>query len=108
MDTPQGTVTYPLTPHTIPELLEQMVLVAQEQQGLPVGLDAGETVPGGQSDGSGTEDPDEDEGQLKGGKVSRMTGWAVVNDLWEREDPTIRIAMGAVVVVLLLVGVFIA
>lgn len=35
-----------------------------------------------------------------------MSGWTVVHDLWEREDPTARIVMGAVVVVLLLLGIF--
>lgn len=105
VQTPYGTYTYPLTPNTIPELLEQMVLVAQEQQGLPVGLDA-DSEPSGPA----VEAQDEDEqglgNRLQGGRAARMTGWAVVHDLWEREDPTARIVMGAVVVGLLLLGVF--
>ncbi|EMF53041.1 MULTISPECIES: hypothetical protein [Streptomyces] len=107
METPYGTFTYPLTPHTMPELLEQMVLVAQEQQGLPVGFDADPETGALPEDG---EDADADQhGQaagLHGGRAARLTGWALVHDLWEREDPTARIVMGAVVVVLLLLGVF--
>ncbi|MFE7761838.1 hypothetical protein [Streptomyces sp. NPDC057438] len=106
METPYGTFTYPLTPHTMPELLEQMVLVAQEQQGLPVGFDTGPEFGALPEDG---EDVDEDQqGQasgLHGGRAARLTGWALVHDLWEREDPTARIVMGAVVVVLLLLGI---
>ncbi|MGW0841191.1 hypothetical protein ACWD26_13650 [Streptomyces sp. NPDC002787] len=105
VETPYGTFAYPLTPNTIPELLEQMVLVAQEQQGLPVGFDAGpepETVPEGGEDQQG---PDTD---LHSGRAARLTGWALVHDLWEREDPTARIVMGAIVVVLLLLGIVLA
>ncbi|MFE7837965.1 hypothetical protein ACFU53_18535 [Streptomyces sp. NPDC057474] len=106
METPYGTFTYPLTPHTIPELLEQMVLVAQEQQGLPVGFDADPETGALPEDG---EDADEDQQSqapgLHGGRAARLTGWALVHDLWEREDPTARIVMGAVVVVLLLLGI---
>ncbi|MFD9394384.1 hypothetical protein ACFWBB_27720 [Streptomyces sp. NPDC060000] len=105
VETPYGTFAYPLTPNTIPELLEQMVLVAQEQQGLPVGID---------DDSQPSPSDDEDDGgeqphlgaRLQGGRAARMTGWAVVHDLWEREDPTARIVMGAVVVGLLLLGIF--
>ncbi|MFI7295433.1 hypothetical protein [Streptomyces sp. NPDC050121] len=104
VQTPYGTFAYPLTPNTIPELLEQMVLVAQEQQGLPVGFDEDpEPLP---MDG---EDPDEDQqaspSSIHSGRAARMTGWAVVHDLWEREDPTARIVMGAIVVALLLLGI---
>ncbi|WP_328223734.1 hypothetical protein OG272_27360 [Streptomyces sp. NBC_00104] len=106
METPYGTFTYPLTPHTIPELLEQMVLVAQEQQGLPVGFDADPETGAPAEDGV---DADEEQhGQaagLHGGRAARLTGWALVHDLWEREDPTARIVMGAVVVVLLFLGI---
>ncbi|MDX3521351.1 hypothetical protein [Streptomyces scabiei] len=108
VETPYGTFAYPLTPNTMPELLEQMVLVAQEQQGLPVGFDADPedepaTAP------ANLKDTDEDEqgqpGSLHGGRAARLTGWALVHDLWEREDPTARIVMGAIVVVLLLLGI---
>jgi hypothetical protein len=105
VQTPHGTFAYPLTPNTIPELLEQMVLVAQEQQGLPVGIDAD---PEPDAPASGPEDEDDQSlgERLQSGRAARMTGWAVVHDLWEREDPTARIVMGAVVVVLLLLGIF--
>ncbi|WP_333738602.1 hypothetical protein [Streptomyces sp. IBSBF 2806] len=104
VETPYGTFAYPLTPNTIPELLEQMVLVAQEQQGLPVGLDEAPqaSLPG---DESGDEEQQSAGTRLQGGRAARMTGWAVVHDLWEREDPTARIVMGAIVVVLLLLGI---
>ncbi|MEU5632695.1 hypothetical protein ACH47C_13570 [Streptomyces rishiriensis] len=104
VETPYGTFAYPLTPNTIPELLEQMVLVAQEQQGLPVGIDEEPQTP---LPGDG-DDGEEQQGagvRLRGGRAARMTGWAVVHDLWEREDPTARIVMGAIVVVVLLLGI---
>ena len=106
METPYGTFTYPLTPHTIPEILEQMVLVAQEQQGLPVGFDA--DPESGALAEDGEDDGEDQQGQapgLHGGRAARLTGWALVHDLWEREDPTARIVMGAIVVVLLLLGI---
>ncbi|MET7881728.1 hypothetical protein [Streptomyces avermitilis] len=104
VETPYGTFAYPLTPHSMPELLEALVVVAQEQQGLPVGF-------GEEADpvaGAGGEDEEQQGGgaRLQGGRAARMTGWAVVHDLWEREDPTARIVMGAVVVGLLLLGIF--
>ncbi|MEI5526565.1 hypothetical protein WB401_28630 [Streptomyces brasiliscabiei] len=110
VETPYGTFAYPLTPNTIPELLEQMVLVAQEQQGLPVGFDADpEAEPEAGTAPANAEHTDEDEqdqpGNLHGGRAARLTGWALVHDLWEREDPTARIVMGAIVVVLLLLGI---
>ncbi|MCC9706546.1 hypothetical protein E4N62_15460 [Streptomyces sp. MNU76] len=108
METPYGTFTYPLTPHTIPELLEQMVLVAQEQQGLPVGFDADPESGPLPPDGEDVDVDVDQQGQapgLHGGRAARLTGWALVHDLWEREDPTARIVMGAVVVVLLLLGI---
>jgi hypothetical protein len=106
VETPYGTFAYPLTPNTIPELLEQMVLVAQEQQGLPVGIDDDDSQP---TPADGAEDGEEQQSvaaRLQGGRAARMTGWAVVHDLWEREDPTARIVMGAVVVALLVLGIF--
>ncbi|MET8164066.1 hypothetical protein ABZT34_07350 [Streptomyces sp. NPDC005329] len=104
VETPYGTFAYPLTPNTIPELLQQMVLVAQEQQGMPVGFDEDPEL------SSPDEEVVESEQQasvsdLHSGRAARLTGWAVVHDLWEREDPTARIVMGAVVVVLLLLGI---
>jgi len=105
VETPYGTFAYPLTPNTIPELLEQMVLVAQEQQGMPVGFDEEPEL------SSPDEEALEEEQQasasdIHSGRAARLTGWAVVHDLWEREDPTARIVMGAVVVGLLLLGIF--
>ncbi|MET7649677.1 MULTISPECIES: hypothetical protein [unclassified Streptomyces] len=105
VETPYGTFAYPLTPNTIPELLEPMVLVAQEQQGMPVGFDEDSEPPSA----VGEEDDEDQEGvaaRLQGGRAARMSGWTVVHDLWEREDPTARIVMGAIVVVLLLLGIF--
>ncbi|MFF3328777.1 hypothetical protein ACFYWX_04330 [Streptomyces sp. NPDC002888] len=106
VQTPYGTYAYPLTPNTIPELLEQMVLVAQEQQGLPVGLDAEPEQAGPAEDAQDEDEQGHLANRLQGGRAARMTGWAVVHDLWEREDPTARIVMGAVVVGLLLLGIF--
>ncbi|MGW2489399.1 hypothetical protein ACWCV9_19595 [Streptomyces sp. NPDC001606] len=104
LETPYGTVAYPLTPNTIPDLLEPLVLVAQEQQGLPVGLDAEPELAPAASQAV----DEDDEGlttRIQSGRAARLTGWAVVHDLWEREDPTARIVMGAIVVVLLLLGI---
>ncbi|MFM9691980.1 hypothetical protein [Streptomyces europaeiscabiei] len=108
VETPYGTFAYPLTPNTIPELLEQMVVVAQEQQGLPVGFDHDPEPESGviSVDGEGVDE--DQQGQAVGlhnGRAARLTGWSVVHDLWEREDPTARIVMGAIVVVLLLLGI---
>ncbi|MEU6088422.1 hypothetical protein ABZ865_16645 [Streptomyces sp. NPDC047085] len=104
LDTPYGTVAYPLTPHTIPDLLEPLVLVAQEQQGLPVGLDAA-PEPAETPDQGADEDGEGLGARFQNGRAARLTGWAVVHDLWEREDPTARIVMGAIVVGLLLLGI---
>ncbi|MFD0146137.1 MULTISPECIES: hypothetical protein [unclassified Streptomyces] len=93
-----GTVSYPLTPNTMPELLEGLVIVAQEQQGITGDLTA-DTDPA---------DDDHDASQtptsIHDGRAARLTGWAVVHDLWEREDPKTRYIMGGVVVLLLLLG----
>ncbi|WP_327254238.1 hypothetical protein [Streptomyces sp. NBC_01244] len=103
LQTPYGTVSYPLTPHTMPELLEGLVMVAQAQQGT-----------------AGIPDPDEDDAAdgpdgdrqdpahgttIHDGRAARMTGWTVVHELWEREDPKVRFIMGAVVVGLLILGI---
>lgn len=106
LETPYGTVTYPLTPHTMPDLLEPLVLVAQEQQGLPVGLDADPEPddPHGSAEGE-EQEQDGLAARLQSGRAARLTGWAVVHDLWEREDPSARIVMGAIVVGLLLLGI---
>ncbi|MFI8994396.1 hypothetical protein [Streptomyces sp. NPDC053542] len=104
MQTQYGTVAYPLTPHTMPELLESLVLVAQEQQGVPAGLDAS---PGADRPVE-TPEGEAEEATLHNGRAARLTGWALVHDLWEREDPTARLVMGAVVVALLVLGVFLA
>ncbi|KUN10525.1 hypothetical protein AQI95_02105 [Streptomyces yokosukanensis] len=105
VQTPYGIFAHPLTPNTIPELLEQMVLVAQEQQGLPVGLDA-DPAPEAQAVDAADEEEQSLAVRFQSGRAARVTGWAVVHDLWEREDPTARIVMGAIVVVLLLLGIF--
>ncbi|MGW1785914.1 hypothetical protein ACWCQQ_43575 [Streptomyces sp. NPDC002143] len=106
VETPYGTFAYPLTPNTIPELLEQMVLVAQEQQGLPVGFDDDDADPLPADDEGDDEERRATAAGIHSGRAARMTGWAVVHDLWEREDPTARIVMGAIVVALLLLGIF--
>ncbi|MER6788418.1 hypothetical protein ABT330_28050 [Streptomyces sp. NPDC000658] len=105
VETPYGTFAYPLTPNTMPELLEQMVLVAQEQQGLPVGFDEEPEAP--RTDDEAVEEDEQSlTARLQGGRAARLSGWSVVHELWEREDPTARIVMGAIVVVLLLLGIF--
>lgn len=103
VETPYGTFAYPLTPNTIPELLEQMVLVAQEQQGMPVGFE--EDPDPSSPDEEVVDEEQASASDIHSGRAARLTGWAVVHDLWEREDPTARIVMGAVVVVLLLLGI---
>lgn len=96
-----GTVAYPLTPNTMPELLEGLVMVAQEQQGITGDLDP--DTPDGPL-GDGNPGPT----SIHDGHAARLTGWAVVHDLWEREDPKARFIMGGVVVVLLLLGIIFA
>ncbi|MFE5968324.1 hypothetical protein [Streptomyces sp. NPDC056463] len=96
-----GTVAYPLTPNTMPELLEGLVLVAQEQQGI-----AGDFDPGAPETPAPADSPQTAGGSVHEGRAARLTGWAVVHELWEREDPKARLIMGAVVVVLLLLGIF--
>ncbi|MFJ3841399.1 hypothetical protein ACIPY6_38640 [Streptomyces sp. NPDC090054] len=99
--TPQGTVSYPLTPHTMPDLLEGLVLVAQAQQGV-TGIPEGD----GQDEDGRHDDPNADPGPgLQGGRAARMTGWALVHDLWEEGDSKVRFIMGAVVVALLVLGI---
>ncbi|WP_405491504.1 hypothetical protein [Streptomyces sp. NBC_00096] len=93
--TPHGTVAYPLTPHTMPELLEGLVMVAQAQQGT-TGTPVADDDPSDDVD-TGTD--------LHNGRAARMTGWAVVHDLWEQGDPQVRFIMGAVVVGLLILGI---
>lgn len=103
-----GTVSYPLTPHTMPELLEGLVMVAQEQQGITGDLAAdtpdapGDPADDDQRDASATPT------SIHDGRAARLTGWAVVHDLWEREDPKARLIMGGVVVVVLLLGIILA
>ncbi|MET8010977.1 hypothetical protein ABZU86_00140 [Streptomyces sp. NPDC005271] len=102
----QGTVAYPLTPHTMPELLEALVRVAEEQQGLPVTGTRQEDAP--EQPQAEAEENHAAPARLSKSPAARLTGWAVVHDLWEREDPTARLVMGAVVVALLVVGIFLA
>uniref|UniRef100_A0AAU2JTR2 Uncharacterized protein n=1 Tax=Streptomyces sp. NBC_00049 TaxID=2903617 RepID=A0AAU2JTR2_9ACTN len=101
LSTPQGTVTYPLTPHTMPELLEGLVMVAQAQQGT-TGIPL-ENEPADDHDGDGGQDPAKST-SLHDGRAARVTGWAVVHDLWEEGDSRVRFIMGAVVVCLLILG----
>ncbi|MFC8273352.1 hypothetical protein ACFUJR_12640 [Streptomyces sp. NPDC057271] len=91
-----GTVSYPLTPNTMPELLEGLVMVAQEQQGITGDLDPADDEPDATSTPTWVHD----------GRAARLTGWAMVHDLWEREDPKARYVMGGVVAALLLLGIF--
>ncbi|WP_411084033.1 hypothetical protein [Streptomyces sp. cmx-18-6] len=103
LQTPYGTVAYPLTPHTMPELLEGLVMVAQEQQGATGGSVAAESELGG----TGGERPEPARNpSVHDGRAARLTGWALVHDLWERDDPRVRFIMGAVVVGLLILGIF--
>ncbi|MGW0752984.1 hypothetical protein [Streptomyces sp. NPDC002587] len=107
LSTPQGIVSYPLTPHTMPELLEGLVMVAQAQQGttgIPAEEDPADDYDGGQDRG-------QDRGQptsLHDGRAARVTGWAVVHDLWEEADSRVRFIMGAVVVCLLILGIILS
>ncbi|MFE9257590.1 hypothetical protein [Streptomyces sp. NPDC006879] len=106
LETEQGIATYPLTPHTMPDLLAGLVEVAQAQQGAtgPVTEDdSREEDP----EVSGPSDP-EHPGGLHEGRAARLTGWAVVHELWEREDPKARFIMGALVISLLVLGVFLS
>ncbi|MFF9015963.1 hypothetical protein ACF09C_23735 [Streptomyces sp. NPDC014870] len=104
LQTEFGTVAYPLTPNTMPELLEGLVIVAQEQQGIAGDLTGEETDADGEDEAS----PPADATGLHDGRAARLTGWAVVHDLWEREDPRARYIMGGVVAVLLILGIFLA
>ncbi|MEV7541335.1 hypothetical protein [Streptomyces sp. NPDC089915] len=104
--TPHGTVAYPLTPHTMPDLLEGLVVVAQEQQGV-TGADlydpeAEETDTDAEPDGPASPT------DIHNGRAARLTGWAAVHELWEREDPKVRLAMGAIVVVVFLLGILLS
>lgn len=103
LQTPYGIVAYPLTPHTMPELLEGLVVVAQEQQGTTGELEPDE--PGFDGVDAVPLEPGRSP-SMHDGRAARLTGWAVVHDLWEREDPRARFIMGAVVVGLLILGIF--
>ncbi|MFD8145102.1 hypothetical protein [Streptomyces sp. NPDC059708] len=105
--TPHGTVAYPLTPHTMPDLLEGLVVVAQEQQGVS-GVDAlyeaePEDVPEAEPSAYVPRRP-----SMHNGRAARLTGWAAVHELWEREDPKVRLAMGAIVVVVFVLGILLS
>ncbi|MFJ5808024.1 hypothetical protein OG906_09640 [Streptomyces sp. NBC_01426] len=103
LSTPHGTVSYPLTPHTMPELLEGLVLVAQAQQGT-----AGIPEPDEDAAAGGPDDGPSQASSLHDGRAARMTGWTVVHDLWEQGDARVRFIMGAVVVGLLLLGIILS
>ncbi|MEU6945810.1 hypothetical protein ABZ957_11365 [Streptomyces sp. NPDC046316] len=99
-ETQFGTVSYPLTPNTMPELLEGLVIVAQEQQGINGDLDL--------ADDDQQLDAPSTSTSIHDSRAARLTGWAVVHDLWEREDTKARYIMGGVVVALLLLGILLA
>ncbi|MFJ3881325.1 hypothetical protein ACIPW5_28240 [Streptomyces sp. NPDC090077] len=106
LHTPHGTVAYPLTPHTMPDLLEGLVVVAQEQQGVTGGvLDESEA-----DDSVEDAQPDEpaEARTIHNGRAARLTGWAVVHELWEREDPKVRLIMGATVVAVFVLGILLS
>ncbi|WP_405423920.1 hypothetical protein [Streptomyces erythrochromogenes] len=109
--TPHGTVAYPLTPHTMPDLLEGLVVVAQEQQGV-TGADAlYDSDLDASADGAGDDgQPDGPAGtaSLHNGRAARLTGWAVVHELWEREDPKARLVMGAIVLAVFAFGILLS
>ncbi|MGW7361920.1 hypothetical protein ACWGI8_00470 [Streptomyces sp. NPDC054841] len=105
LQTQYGPVVYPLTPHTMPELLEGLVMVAQEQQGTTDILGPEDPAAGSGADEVDDSEPGRGTG-LHDGRAARLTGWAVVHDLWERDDPKARFIMGAVVIGLLVLGIF--
>ncbi|MFF4578264.1 hypothetical protein ACFY15_07690 [Streptomyces sp. NPDC001373] len=105
--TPHGTVAYPLTPHTMPDLLEGLVVVAQEQQGV-TGADA---LYDAEAEDAPEAEPSAYEPQrpsMHNGRAARLTGWAAVHELWEREDPTVRLVMGAIVIAVFALGIFLS
>ncbi|AQT73585.1 hypothetical protein [Streptomyces sp. fd1-xmd] len=105
--TAHGTVAYPLTPHTMPDLLEGLVVVAQEQQGV-TGADAlYDPDAEGAEDGAQPDGPAE-AASLHNGRAARLTGWAVVHELWEREDPKARLVMGAIVLAVFALGILLS
>ncbi|MFE7093236.1 hypothetical protein [Streptomyces erythrochromogenes] len=105
--TAHGTVAYPLTPHTMPDLLEGLVVVAQEQQGV-TGADAlYDADAEGAEDDARTDGPAET-ASLHNGRAARLTGWAVVHELWEREDPKVRLVMGAIVLAVFTLGILLS
>ncbi|QFQ99488.1 hypothetical protein F9278_28790 [Streptomyces phaeolivaceus] len=108
METPYGTFVHPLTPNTIPDLLEPLVLVAQEQQGMPVGFETDEDPGPVDEDIDDVADEERWSQRVQGGRAARLSGWSAVHNLWQREDPTARIVMGAIVVVVLLIGVLVS
>ncbi|GAA0323565.1 hypothetical protein GCM10010302_73420 [Streptomyces polychromogenes] len=104
--TPHGTVAYPLTPHTMPDLLEGLVVVAQEQQGV-TGDDLYEAETDEADDHAQPDEPAEDR-TIHNGRAARLTGWAAVHELWEREDPKVRLAMGAIVIIVFGLGILLS
>ncbi|MEU3469817.1 hypothetical protein ABZ716_18140 [Streptomyces sp. NPDC006687] len=105
--TPHGTVTYPLTPHTMPDLLEGLVVVAQAQQGV-TGADAlYDSEADEPEDDAEPHEPTETP-SIHNGRAARLTGWAVVHELWEREDPKVRLVMGAIVVAVFSLGILLS
>ncbi|MFF3726531.1 hypothetical protein ACFYYM_29645 [Streptomyces erythrochromogenes] len=109
--TAHGTVAYPLTPHTMPDLLEGLVVVAQEQQGV-TGADALYDADA-DAEADGAEDDARPDGPaetatLHNGRAARLTGWAVVHELWEREDPKARLVMGAIVLAVFAFGILLS
>lgn len=105
--TPHGTVAYPLTPHTMPDLLEGLVVVAQEQQGV-TGADALYESETDEAETPAQPEEPAEERTIHNGRAARLTGWAVVHELWEREDPKVRLAMGAIVVAVFVLGILLS
>ncbi|SOD75711.1 hypothetical protein SAMN06272781_3524 [Streptomyces sp. 1222.2] len=108
METPYGTFVHPLTPNTIPDLLEPLVLVAQEQQGMPVGFGPDEDPGPEDEDVDGEDDEQRWSRRVQSGRAARLSGWSAVHNLWQREDPTARIVMGGIVVLVLLIGILVS
>ncbi|MFJ8161638.1 hypothetical protein ACIRBY_11940 [Streptomyces sp. NPDC096136] len=105
--TPHGTVAYPLTPHTMPDLLEGLVVVAQEQQGV-TGADALYDADADETEVGPEPDEPAEPTSIHNGRAARLTGWSVVHELWEREDPKVRLIMGAIVVTVFALGMFLS
>ncbi|MFE6779042.1 hypothetical protein [Streptomyces sp. NPDC057702] len=104
LQSPQGIMTFPLTPNTLPDLLDELMQVAQEQ----LGVDLGPDEEPAEADEEAQPAPAARPAGTEGNRWTRLSGWATVHDLWEREDPTARIIMFVGVAALVLLGVILA